>query len=540
MTIAVTMTGAGAAPLAAGAALLTPLAGDGAGDFAGALGAALPLVVAPVLPLSAIDAVATALPGLDERAPLVIAAAATPASVPPAFASGDVPMTPLPFDADDRPAQAGQSAFSDGPPAPVQAAMGVEALAPGRNGRRSAMLPPASIDGAATIAGRLRAAMKTALSPAIVDETAVQPEQTMFALPGVPAPLLGDPIPLGRHAGDPAPAPAPSGVPGRPQSGASHQDTNAALALPAGGISPGLDPASDPAPADFASTSATAAELPGGRPGSAIGADRHPGGTRAPRFGLAESPPLTALAIDPRSLATAPAPPVDAVASEETDGLTVPVPAGRLPDDALLENTRSGRAVPIADADRVKLRPGPPAKTADALVADPSPAARGQPVPSVVALPVALAADAPAPAQPASRPGSEPGPAAPTPITVASDSLGDVGIRLEGGLQDLRVQFSGSMAAANTMAADAPRLIADLAVGGVRVQSLDFAARAEAGPAAELGSGAGQSLANGPGQPQGDGRPRQAPLPRAAAGETLFAEAPRDGARRPASPDRYA
>jgi flagellar hook-length control protein FliK len=58
-------------------------------------------------------------------------------------------------------------------------------------------------------------------------------------------------------------------------------------------------------------------------------------------------------------------------------------------------------------------------------------------------------------------------------LAIASPRLGAVRIGIEGGAGDLKVSLGLSPAAAALVAADAPRLIADLAAGGVRLQSLD-------------------------------------------------------------------
>ena len=66
----------------------------------------------------------------------------------------------------------------------------------------------------------------------------------------------------------------------------------------------------------------------------------------------------------------------------------------------------------------------------------------------------------------------------PAPFAVASDRLGDVRIGIEGTAHDLKISLGLAPAAAAIVAADAPRLIADLAAGGVRLQSLDLSAGA--------------------------------------------------------------
>lgn len=60
-------------------------------------------------------------------------------------------------------------------------------------------------------------------------------------------------------------------------------------------------------------------------------------------------------------------------------------------------------------------------------------------------------------------------------IAVASDRLGAVRIGIEGTALDLKVSLGLAPGAAAIVAADVPRLVADLAASGVRLQSLDIA-----------------------------------------------------------------
>ncbi|MFZ4689566.1 MAG: hypothetical protein ACOYLS_10035 [Polymorphobacter sp.] len=110
-------------------------------------------------------------------------------------------------------------------------------------------------------------------------------------------------------------------------------------------------------------------------------------------------------------------------------------------------------------------------------------------------------------------------------IAMASARLGAIELRLEGGPQDLRVQLSGSAAAGAAMAAEAPRLVADLGAGGIRLQSLDIGGQSflQSGPQSGPQSGS-------------DGRPRPAPPHLAAA----FTADPPAAASRRAPSDRYA
>lgn len=74
-------------------------------------------------------------------------------------------------------------------------------------------------------------------------------------------------------------------------------------------------------------------------------------------------------------------------------------------------------------------------------------------------------------------------------LAVNSERLGAVRIGLEGGMQDLRVSFavgggSGS-GGAGLVSAEAPRLVADLAAQGVRVQSIEVSGEGLAGSAGD-------------------------------------------------------
>jgi hypothetical protein len=64
--------------------------------------------------------------------------------------------------------------------------------------------------------------------------------------------------------------------------------------------------------------------------------------------------------------------------------------------------------------------------------------------------------------------------APPQPLVISSDTLGAVTVGLDGGPQDLRLRLDAGPLAAGLLAADAPRLIADLAAQGVRLYALDI------------------------------------------------------------------
>jgi hypothetical protein len=119
------------------------------------------------------------------------------------------------------------------------------------------------------------------------------------------------------------------------------------------------------------------------------------------------------------------------------------------------------------------------------------------PVPTVAGVAVAPAIPAPQPqtgpepsgpaaaAPPA--PANAPAPAAP----VVTDRFGDVRIGLEGDARDLKVSLAVTAGTPALLAAEAPRLAADLAANGIRLQSLD------------VGSFAGGTASGGQSQRQG-------------------------------------
>lgn len=107
-----------------------------------------------------------------------------------------------------------------------------------------------------------------------------------------------------------------------------------------------------------------------------------------------------------------------------------------------------------------------------------------------------------------------------TAIDLAVDSarLGAVRIGIEGGAGDLKVSLGLSPVAAALVTADAPRLIAELAAGGVWLQSLDVS---------------GGGVAGGQPQPKSHHVPANAHTAAASVIETLRA-------LRPDTSDRYA
>ena len=135
----------------------------------------------------------------------------------------------------------------------------------------------------------------------------------------------------------------------------------------------------------------------------------------------------------------------------------------------------------FATLERGAAAPSPvPAATAAPALVDPGPDWRlRQPdnAEIAVAMPANLASPA-FPMTPLPVSGSPPdrAPVADprTEVAVVSDRLGDVRIGIEGSAQDLKVSLGLAPLSAAILAADLPRLVADLAANGVRLQSLDI------------------------------------------------------------------
>jgi hypothetical protein len=102
-----------------------------------------------------------------------------------------------------------------------------------------------------------------------------------------------------------------------------------------------------------------------------------------------------------------------------------------------------------------------------------------QPLPAAFAPPM-VAERAAVPAAPlASIPGASAPDRTATAMTVTTEQLGAVGIGVDDDAGQLRVRLSGSALAMDTLSAQAPRLVAELAATGVRLGSLDIAGRAD-------------------------------------------------------------
>jgi hypothetical protein len=153
------------------------------------------------------------------------------------------------------------------------------------------------------------------------------------------------------------------------------------------------------------------------------------------------------------------------------------------------------RATP--EIERRERRDADPAGLARLVAVAPAPTVAGVAV--APAIPAPQPQTGPEPSGPAAAappaPANAPEPAAP----VVTDRFGDVRIGLEGDARDLKVSLAVTAGTPALLAAEAPRLAADLAANGIRLQSLD------------VGSFAGGTASGGHPQRQGGHGPSAAP-----------------------------
>lgn len=127
-------------------------------------------------------------------------------------------------------------------------------------------------------------------------------------------------------------------------------------------------------------------------------------------------------------------------------------------------------------------------------------------------------------------------PAAPFEIALSSSRLGNVHIGVDGAADDLRVSIGVAPAAAAIIAADAPRLIADLAASGIRLQALDLSGAGVSGQSDQPQGFAG----SGTGQPPPHHAPNAPAYPLPASQPFAAPPAPRAEPAHPRASDRYA
>jgi hypothetical protein len=435
-------------------------------------------------------------------------------------------------------------------------ALPVVAVAPGLSG-----LPePAGGDAAPGFAALLATAV-TSPAPVIADTGLAAPLPALSALalladagsPPVPAPAP-HPAAAEKAGADTAETADTADDAARAAEVASDSDEPVPVVVVA--LPPSPMPLAIPLPAPPPAPSPLPPPLPPSVPSAEPEFRRGmPSPPRAPAAGaplpVMSALPLSGAAINPTipaGVATAftlPAPPragpgIPALSAATPAAAPAAAPAGlaigRLPAAAALPPG----VLPLQPA----ALPAPPAPT---LPAPPAPTLPAPPVPTLPTLPappprprlprseeplpdaVALAR-APAPALPDRAPAiaadAPPRPiAAPPPLSIASDALGSVSVGIDGGPQDLHLRFDANPLAAGLLLAEAPRLVADLAAHGVRLQSLDIG---------------GQSLNPSFGQQPGQQHQPPPGLHRPAIVSAAFATAPVRRASATPPSDRFA
>jgi Flagellar hook-length control protein FliK len=235
------------------------------------------------------------------------------------------------------------------------------------------------------------------------------------------------------------------------------------LPLPAPVAAPPVPPAAIP-------PSAARPEQPASRivPPLALA---HPAGDRPARLEAIRPPIVVPVPVPPAADLPAPAPAPASALAAATAAL-VPAPAAVQP---ALPPAAEAVPLPIA-AVPLPAEPPAPRRRADpqAVAAEPAgPAAVLQPG---LAAPIAPAASPPPAQTPAQLPAAAPtaDPPADAGLEIASDRLGQVSVRLEGGPDQLQVALQAQPAAAALIGAEGPRLQQDLAAAGVALAGLSI------------------------------------------------------------------
>jgi hypothetical protein len=290
-----------------------------------------------------------------------------------------------------------------------------------------------------------------------------------------------------------------------------------------------LDPARIPAawfdtPRPPAVTMSALAEVPSG-PAPTLAVSPPTSTPLPPAAGPAPAPavPVNAPTTDK---ATAPAP--DPVTTPVSTPVSAPVSAPVVATARADVSPPTARRGPVAQPPIRAERPRRAGFDEQPVLAERAQPALTLPTLTLAAPPPSLAAPATAHASTAVPPNPSPAPPLASPetnpaLTVSTDRLGDVAVRLSGGPDQLQVVMQAQPAAAALIGADAPRLSQDLAAAGVALAGLSVN-----GQRADLGGGGRDR------QRQSNRRDDGAPI---AATRRLAA---RPAFNRPATIDRFA
>ncbi|OYZ15416.1 MAG: hypothetical protein B7Y35_04835 [Sphingomonadales bacterium 28-64-96] len=188
------------------------------------------------------------------------------------------------------------------------------------------------------------------------------------------------------------------------------------------------------------------------------------------------------LANSPAPAAPVTAPITDKASAPVADPVATPVVATTRAEPALPPAARRG---PVAQPPIRAERPRRADFDEQPVLAERTQPALTVPTFTLAAPPPSLATPATAHASAAALPNPSPAAAETNPaLTVSSDRLGDVAVRLSGGPDQLQVVMQAQPAAAVLIGADAPRLSQDLAAAGVALAGLSVN-----GQRADLGGG---------------------------------------------------
>ena len=205
---------------------------------------------------------------------------------------------------------------------------------------------------------------------------------------------------------------------------------------------------------------------------------------------LAVSPPTSTPLPPAAGPAAAPAVPVNAPTTDKAtapapDPVTTPVSAPAVATARADVSPPAARRGPVVQPPIRAERPRRAGFDEQPVLAERAQPALTLPTLTLAAPPPSLAAPVTAQASAAALPNPSPSAADTNPaLTVSSDRLGDVAVRLSGGPDQLQVVMQAQPAAAALIGADAPRLSQDLAAAGVALAGLSVN-----GQRADLGGG---------------------------------------------------